>query len=395
MASKSRSRRSKGTVRRLKSGRYQAGYKPHPGAKYLWAPETFRLKGEADEWLRGIYTDLSRGDWIDPNLALVEFEAYAREWVRTRKLKDSTRAKYLDILERHAFPSSSRGGLGDVALGHVRAETIRRWRATLGHIPSTQARTYALVKSIFATAVTDGRIKSNPCSVPGADRYDVPEREPAVQDLILQAATLMREQYRVWVLLACWGGMRRGELLGLRRRQIDVETQTIRIGPTRVEVGGTYVDQDTGKSTRAKRPIVLPKLIMDCLVAHLERFVDDDPNARVFTGVRDRSKPARMRTVYADWYAARKAIGRPGLTMHDLRHSGNTIQSSHGGASLAERMSFFGWSRSEVADRYDHTVDGRHAEIAGRLNDQLAGSNVVDLFPRQSHEDRTAAAGDA
>lgn len=398
-------RRSKGTIRPLPSGRWQAGYKPHKGAKYVWAPETFRLYGEADDWLTRIYADISRGEWIDPKLALADFRTYALEWIDTRiyrgkPLRNSTKYRYRYALTNYVFDE-----LGDLALGHIRTETIRRWRATLSHIPATQANVYKLVKGILNTAVEDGRIKSNPCKVDGGGSHKAPERTPAIETAILAATALMPERERLWVLLACWGGMRRGELLNLRRWQIDIEMQTIRIGPTRVAVGGRFVDQDEGKTDDPTRPharrrngVVVPKLIMDFVVAHLDAFVDDDPNARVFTGIRDRSKPVCVRTLYNHWHKARATVERPEgagpLTMHDLRHSGNTMQSSHGGATPKERMDFFGWATEEMAHHYDHTVDARQVEIAGVLNERLAGSNVVSLFPRESHGGRTAAAGD-
>jgi integrase len=406
MASKKRpgrprqTRRSWGTIRPLESGRWQAGYKPHKGAKYKWAPMTFRLYGEADEWLTKTRADLARGEWVDPNLALIEFETYALEWVRTRvtraggPLKAGTVDRYLRLLDNYICPE-----IGSIALGHLTGAEIRAWRATLAHIPATQAGAYKLVRAILTTAVNDGRIKKNPATIDGGGRYKARERVPAVETAILAATALMPERERLWVLLACWAGMRRGELLNLRRWQINVEMQTIFIGPTRVAVGGKFVDQEDGKTVLSTRFVVVPKLVMDFVVLHLAAFVDDDADARVFTGVRDRSKPVCVRTLYNHWHAARAKIERPRgagpLTMHDLRHSGNTIQSSHGGATTKERMDFFGWAREEMAHHYDHTVDGRQVEIAARLNDRLADSNVVSLFPRGSHGDRTADAGGA
>lgn len=392
-------RRTWGTIRQLPSGRFQAGYKPHKGAEHHWAPHTFRLYSEADDWLARMKADLSRGEWIDPNLALAEFEAYALEWVETRiyrskPLRASTKYRYRYQLANYVFPE-----IGGLALGHIRPETIRAWYRTLSHIPPTRAATYKLVKGILTTAVEDGRIKANPCKIDGGGWHKAPERSPAIETAILAATALMPERERLWVLLACWGGMRRGELLNLRRSQIDVEMQIIHIGPTRVAVGGRFVDQEEGKTFLADRFVVLPKLIMDFVAAHLLAFIPEDPDARVFTGIRDRTKPLCVRTLYDHWHVARATVERPKgagpLTMHDLRHSGSTIQSSHGGATTKERMDFFGWANEEMASHYDHTVDGRQAEIAQALNDRLAGSNVVNLFPGKLHGDRTAATGDA
>jgi integrase len=406
MTTKRRSvtRRSWGSVRPLDSGRYQARYKPHPGAEYVNGPDTFRLISEADAYLAEQRTLLARGEWIDPALALISLEAYAVEWVETRvvtrsvnrsgrPLKPSTRERYRHLLHRHVLPArnGAGAGLGAVALGHIRAEQVRRWRAGLAHIPATQAAAYGLLRAIMATAVADGRLLRSPCQIAGGGEYKSPERPVGEEAGIIAAAALMPERERVWVLLACWGGMRRGELLNLRRHQVDVEMQTIRIGPTRVQAGSVWIDQDDGKSDAAERAIVIPALIMDIVAYHLERFVDADPLARVFTGVRDHTKPVLVKTIDAHWHKARTAIDvkdkhgrRVLLTMHDLRHSGATIQSSRGGATTAELMSHHGWTKPEVAARYDHAVPVRAVEIAETLNERLAETNVVDLFARRA-----------
>jgi integrase len=381
---RSTSRRTWGSIRKTASGRYQARYRPFPGADYMSAPHTFRTKAEADAWLVNIRADLARGEWFDPKAGLVPFGEFAIEWLRTRRtargpLAESTRATYRKQLARILVKFEK------TALAQINAEAVRRWHATLGNIPATQAHAYALFKSIMATAVADGRIRVNPCQIDGASRYTVPKRRVGVQDEILAAAALMPEHERVWVLLACWGGMRRGELLGLRRAAIDVETQTILIGPTYVEVDGKMVAKPTPKSGE-ERSAVVPKLIMDAVVAHLDAYVDDDPMALVFTSAR--GGPARTGTIYTHWYAARRAIGRPDLTMHDLRHSGSTIRSTRGGATLREQMAHHGWAKPDMAIHYDHVVDGRALEIAEALNGELVPDNVVALHPAAPGTDR-------
>jgi integrase len=371
---RSAGRRDFGSIRKLRSGRYQARYRPHRGAPYKTAPYTFRLRSEAAAWLDTIHADLTRGDWVDPNLSMVSFETYATQVIRARVLKPGTRDRYDYQLTTYVFPE-----IGPIPIGRFEPETIEEWWSTLGHIPATRSGTYRLIRSIFTVAVKRGRIKANPCDIENS-RYTSPRRKPGTADEILAAMVLMPAKYRAWVLLACFAGMRRGELAGLRRRQIDVANQLIHIGPTRVAVGGRFVDQVDGKSDAADRPVVVPAVVMDAVAAHLDEHVEDGPNARVFTGVRNRSGPVCVRTLYKHWHRARATIGRPELTMHDLRHSGSTILSTIGGASLAERMRWGGWATPGTAMVYDHATDPRAVEIAGRVNAALEGSNVVDLF---------------
>lgn len=366
--------------RKLASGRYQARYLPYRGAtKYKTAPHTFRTRAEANKWLLITEAKIHLGEYVDPELGLKTFVAYADDWVETRVLADSTRAAYNYRLHKFVYPNLPDDGY--VPIGQMTSADLRQWHRKLDHIKPTQATVYRLVRSIFATAVEDGILKKNPCSIPNAGRCDAEERDVAEAADVIRAALLMPARERLWVILACWGGMRRGELAGLRRRQIDVANQTIKIGPTRIAVHGRFRDKKTGKSKRAKRPIVLPKTVMDLVVAHLDEHVGPEPDARVFTGIRDRTEPICVASLYNHWKVARAGIERPDLRMHDLRHSGSTILSI-GGATVKERMAWGGWATAEMALRYDHATDPRAVENAERLDADLADSNVVDLFKR-------------
>jgi integrase len=381
--------------RKLASGRYQARYLPYRGAtKYKTAPHTFRTRAEANKWLLLTEAKIALGEYVDPELGLKPFREYADGWVATRVLDRSTRAAYNYRLGKFVYPNLPDEGW--TPIGQMGPDDLRRWHSKLDHIKPTQATVYRLVRSIFATAVEDGIMKKNPCSIKNAGRHEAAEREVALAADIIRAALLMPVRERLWVILACWGGMRRGELAGLRRRQIDIENQTIKIGPTRVAVHGRYIDKETGKSKRAKRPVILPKTVMDLVVAHLDEHVGPGPNDRVFTGIRDRSGPIVVESLYAHWHKARAAIGRPDLRMHDLRHSGSTILSI-GGATVKERMAWGGWATAEMALRYDHATDPRAVKNAERLDADLAGSNVVDLFrsdePKRAR--RRPAAGES
>jgi len=53
-----------GTIRRLPSGRWQASYWCDGNRHF--APNTFRTKRNAGEYLSAIETELQRGEWIDP-----------------------------------------------------------------------------------------------------------------------------------------------------------------------------------------------------------------------------------------------------------------------------------------------------------------------------------------
>ncbi len=64
---------------------------------------------------------------------------------------------------------------------------------------------------------------------------------------------------------------------------------------------------------------------------------------------------------------ARDAIGKPNLTPHQLRHTG-AVLAAQSGATTAELMHRLGHTTVQMAMAYQHTAQGRDAELAERLS---------------------------
>ncbi|MDA8356539.1 MAG: tyrosine-type recombinase/integrase, partial [Actinomycetota bacterium] len=75
---------------------------------------------------------------------------------------------------------------------------------------------------------------------------------------------------------------------------------------------------------------------------------------------------------------ARRAVGRPDLHLHDLRHSGLTWSAATG-ASVAELMRRAGHKSPAAAMRYQHATEDRDRALAGALA-ELAP--VIHINPR-------------
>ena len=143
------------------------------------------------------------------------------------------------------------------------------------------AKSYRLLRAILNTAVDDGRIKRNPCRIKGADRENPPERPVAsVQQLFLLADTI-GPTYRAFVLTAALASLRWGELVALRRRDIDLESGLIFVRRSMVERGGS-LEIALPKNNRG-RTVALPAVLVEELRGHLEG-VPTDPDAPSSSG---------------------------------------------------------------------------------------------------------------
>ncbi len=71
------------------------------------------------------------------------------------------------------------------------------------------------------TAVRDGAIVKNPCQLAGAGTDRAKERPVASPAEVVALVEAITPRYRAAVLLAAWCGLRRGEVLGLRRDDVS------------------------------------------------------------------------------------------------------------------------------------------------------------------------------
>ncbi|WP_246268445.1 hypothetical protein [Acrocarpospora macrocephala] len=83
------------------------------------------------------------------------------------------------------------------------------------------AKAYRLLKAIFNTAVSDGMMKSNPCTIMRAGKEESPERPVLTMKQVFVLADAIDPRYRMLVLLATFASLRWGELAALKRKHVS------------------------------------------------------------------------------------------------------------------------------------------------------------------------------
>jgi integrase len=364
MTNKKGSRRRFGAIRQLPSGQWQARY-PGPDGVMRPADTTFRTKTEAAEWLVDKEAEIRAGSWIDPEAGKITLSKYAETWVAERpKMRPSTRKRSSDLVRLHIAPY-----LGSKAIGDVRSAHIRTWHKQLtdqGVGAATVARTYQLLKSIFNTAVDDDLIRRSPCRIEGASVYVSKERPVLAITEVFTVADSVPDRYRAMILLGTFAGLRWGELVGLKRRYLDLEECTVRVETTVVELNGSklLLDQPP-KSDAGRRVVAFPAYLRPALAAHLKNYTGEGADSYVFTS--PRGTVLRRSNFRPVWIKAAADAGLAGVRVHDLRHTGATI-AAQTGATLKELMNRIGHSTARAAINYQHAANGRDQEIASALD---------------------------
>ena len=376
-------RRGFGRLRQFRSGRWKASYTGPDGRLYE-APHTFEAKIDAEGWLTDRRREIDRELWSPPatdeqrqhaavkrKAASQKFGDYAQRWlatrtVRGRELRPRTMAHYEDILDRYIYPTFKNTPVRDIT-----TDAVDRWYAqTLPDHPTMRAHTYSLLRTILETARTRDRlIESNPCLIRGAGTATRKIKPKPASVAELAALTdAMPDQYRAMVLLASWCAMRFGELVELRRADIDLDQQVVHIRRAAVRVDGGWRIGNP-KSDAGIRDVAIPPHLVASIKLHLAK-VGQGKDALLFPA-KDGVGHLQPSTLYRHFYKARVAAGRPDLRFHDLRHSG-AVLAAQTGATLAELMERLGHSTPQAAMRYQHAAKGRDKEIAANLS-KLAG----------------------
>jgi integrase len=370
-----RNKRRFGTIRKLPSGRYQALFTDSIGTRVV-APHTFTSATAAEKWLRERRAEVESGRHnpaavIRP--AMLTFGDYALRWlanrhVSGRPIKPQTRAGYQAILDHHLIPA-----FGPEPIAAITPKDVRDWYAlTLTDRPTMRSHAYSLLRTILGSAVNHDLIAANPAHIVGAGRAKrVVQIRPASVAQLATATAAMPERLALMVTLGSWTALRFGEIVELRRGDVDLTAKVIRIRRAAVRVGGTF-QVGTPKSEASVRDVAVPPHIMPLIENHLSKYVGPDRDSMLFPATS--GGHLQPSTLSRHWHRARTTAGRPDLRWHDLRHTGLTLAAATG-ATLAELMGRAGHSTPTAALRYQHIIGGRDAEIAALL------SKLADVAP--------------
>jgi integrase len=218
------------------------------------------------------------------------------------------------------------------------------------------------------TAYDDGRVKRNPCRIKGADQEPTPERPVATVVQVFALADQMPARFRAFVLAAAFTGLRWGELIALRRSDIDLDELKVRVARKLAQLGSGAMVAGPTKSAAGVRTVSLPGLILLDLRNHLEKFTKAGSEALIFTGEKGAILKRGNWRKAVKWTEAVKNAGLPvGFHFHDLRHTGNHLAASSG-ASTRELMHRMGHASMRAALIYQHATSERDREIAAEVS---------------------------
>lgn len=364
--------------KRKDSGKWRAAY-PHPLKPDAKVVRDFARKEDAQLWLRQEHRRVEDHwagicRWTSPQerreaqrqqeqAERTSFKQYATQWVQAyparKRLEASSRHKVEEQVNRLLTASWTNKAIGDIT-----TQDITRWI----HDEETKNQPYALtracsrMKSIFATAVEEGVIATNPCpaTLPQQPAHSKQEEIPPVTPTELKTLyDNMPSAYQLTVLLGATLGLRIGEVVSLQRRDIDLEHRKLYVRHS--------FDMYTGevKSPKTKTSEAI-KTIDEDLLPYIEQKlnqISSEPNTWLFSSART-SKPISPNTLRELFNKAKQKAGRPDLHFHTLRATAITTAWTMPGMSPKQIMNFSRHADEDSNLRYQRTSDASEAIIA-------------------------------
>jgi integrase len=205
------------------------------------------------------------------------------------------------------------------------------------------------------------------------ERYATPEE--AAQ---LIAAVPRANDKAIWAT-AFYGGLRRGELRALRRKDVDLPE-----GVIHVEKGwDAYEGEIDLKSSAGRRRVPISAALHDFLETALLDAPERGPEDRIFGPRRTSAfSPDKLQKRADEAWSAAK-LDR--ITLHECRHTYASLMIA-AGVNAKSLQTFMGHASITVTlDRYGHLMPGSEAEAAGLLDDYLAAQ-------RERNEDAARSA---
>jgi integrase len=293
----------------------------------------FERRRDAERWLVAQRASVHRGEHVNPAAGRRSFAELAAAWRATWvELEPKTRAGYEGLLNAHVLPRWA-----DVRLESVTPEAIQGWINELAakRAPNTVRNVYSALRSVLNVAVERRYLAANPCDAVRLPRLrqDTGEMLFLGADEVAALADEITPHFRTLIYTAAYTGLRAGELAGLRRRDVDLRAGTLNVERALKEVNGASANiTERGlifgppKGGR-RRQVGLPKFLGDMLAAHLDRQVEPEPDALVFTSLE--GAPLRQGNFYKRHFkpAVRAALPERlhGLRFHDLRHTAASL----------------------------------------------------------------------
>lgn len=351
-------------------------------------------KRDAEIELAKLISAAARGDHIDPSkVTVAEFlDRWEAEWA-TGHLGGKSFERYSELLRSHVRPhlgATRLQRLKPTDLSQLYAALLlegrqsRGARARSGLSPQTVAYVHRVLHRALGHATVWGLLLSNP-----AASVEPPKSQRSELEILTEAevkTVLQKLRGRSIYLLVTLGlstGMRRGEMLALRWKDIDLEAGKIRVEHS-LEQTRAGLRFKSPKTRHGLRSLSISRSVVAELKSHKKKQSEqrlalglgkDTGTGLVFR--RPDGEPMLPNSVSTEWRRLVVALGLPKVSLHAWRHThaSQLIASGMDVLKISRRLGH--GSPSITLDVYGHLFDTGD-DRAAAVFEQAYGSTLTE-----------------
>ena len=293
------------------------------------------------------------------------------------RLKPRTYQSYAEIVRLHLSPS-----LGRIRLAKLTPQQVQRLineKLSDGLSPRRVQYIHAVLRCALGQAEKWGLVPRNVAKLadaPHVPRFEIrPLTSEQAQEFL---AAVKGDRLEAVYAVALAVGLRKGEALGLRWDDIDLETGTIAVRHSlqRIDKKLQLVEP---KSARSRRTLALPSVLQTALRAHRARQLEERLRAGStwqetgFVFTTPIGMPLDGANVSRAFHRALEAAGLPRQRFHDLRHAAASLMLAQG---VPARVVMEALGHSQISltmNLYSHVVPALLQDAADKMDAALGG----------------------
>ena len=380
-----------GSITRRKDGRWQGsvllGYDPETGKerrKYFYG-ETRR---EVQQKINKIAVKIQAGTYREPSRITVEewFTTWLNDYMKL-SLRPTTWTSYGYQIEGHIIPALGHLKLSELQTAHIQRlynEKLKSGRLDGkpgGLTPKSVRFIHTVIHSCLEQARKEGMITINPASAVRLPKLEQREIRYLDSGEIKEFLEVARDsKHFAAFFLALNTGMRRGEILGLRWKDIDLEEGQLTVNQGLVRVSGKGLVFQEPKTKLSNRTISLSPMVLKVLKEHRKKQAEYrllsggayDEGGLDLVFANEIGKPICPRAFTRIFERLLKRAGLEAACLHDLRHTFATMALEQGVNVKTVQETLGHHSAAFTMDVYAGTTERMKREAADKVGGLLA-----------------------
>lgn len=333
----------------------------------------FKTKGEAKSAERLAQTEWEKGSYIDPSKFTVS--QYMLYWFENKQdLSDESRLTYMGYMKNHIFPT-----IGDLPLQKLNVYDIEKLIYELNKkniADGTAKKIFNILQTSLRVALRKEIIARNPIDM--LDTGSKPKSSKAkinywMRDEVKEFLSRLQHRQRILFILAIYTGMRRGEICGLRWKDIDFDNKQLRI---RFTLRSKTLKRG-GKNKNAERSISLSNTVITELKRHRAQIIQERWEAKDsyydhdLVVCQENGNPISLPNFPRMWSRVLKSTKMRRIRFHDLRHTcASLLLTSDVHPKVVQEL--LGHSSIKITlDLYSHLLPNMQAEAVSSLDKML------------------------